>query len=61
MPIIYRQIPLMKLLFTILIIYFAYKFLFKPKPINPSHKNERVDGKKKGRNKGEYIDYEEVD
>ncbi len=61
MPIIYRQILLMKLLFTILIIYFAYEFLFKSKSLRPPHKNERINDDKKRSKKGEYIDYEEVD
>ncbi len=61
LPIIYRQILLMKLLFTILIIYLAYKVLFKPKSVNPPHKNERIKNNEKDGSKGEYIDYEEVD
>ncbi len=49
----------MKLLFTILIVYFAYKLLFREKRIDPPYdKNPKVN---KRQNEGEYIDYEEID
>ena len=50
----------MKLIFTILIVYLAYKVMFKPEKINPpSHKNN-IDYKNKKDN-NDYTDYEEVE
>ena len=50
----------MKLIFTILIVYFAYKVMFQPKNIAPPADRKRVDDEPKS-NEGEYVDYEEVE
>ncbi len=48
----------MKLLFTILIVYFAYKILFPPKKIEPPKDNA---SEPKTSSDEEYIDFEELD
>ena len=50
----------MKLIFTILIVYFAYKVMFQPKNIAPPTDKKSVDNESKS-NDGEYVDYEEVE
>ena len=50
----------MELIFTILIVYLAYKVMFQPKNIAPPSERKKVDDKKK-REEGEYVDYEEVE
>ncbi len=49
----------MKLLFTILIVYFAYKILFRQKSIDPPSKKDPLANNKP--DDGEFIDYEDVD
>jgi len=50
----------MKLLFTILIVYVAYKIMFKPNKIEPPRNKKNI-SPKNNIDKGEYVDYEEVD
>ena len=50
----------MKLIFTILIVYFAYKVMFKPKSIDSPDDKKHIDSNPEKESK-EYVDYEEVD
>jgi uncharacterized membrane protein YfcA len=49
----------MKLIFTILIVYLAYKIMFKPNKIDPPSKRDPLSDNKS--DEGDFIDYEEVD
>ncbi len=49
----------MKLIFTILIVYFAYKILFNTKKINPPQDNDNSVGK--DTQAEDFADYEELD
>ncbi len=48
-----------KLLFTAIIVYFAYKLMFAPKKIDQLSKQEHLFKKKP--DDSEFVDYEEVD
>ena len=50
----------MKLIFTFLIVYLAYKVMFQPKNIAPPPDNKKVDDSREEK-EGKYVDYEEVD
>ncbi|MCB0555297.1 MAG: hypothetical protein KDD02_17250 [Phaeodactylibacter sp.] len=58
----------MKLIFTILIVYLLYRFLFTPSALERGRENrqehirrEEPPQQEAKRDEGEYIDYEEVD
>lgn len=58
----------MKLIFTVLIIYLLYRFLFSPAALNRGRENrqerirpEEPPRQEKRPDKEEYIDYEELD
>ncbi len=50
----------MKLIFTFLIVYLAYKVMFQPKNITPPEDKKHLEDNAHS-NDGEYVDYEEVD
>jgi len=50
----------MKLIFTILIVYFAYKIMFKPERIEPPTHKKNIDLKNR-KEDGNYTDYEEIE
>ena len=55
-----RKTTIMKLIFTFLIVYWAYLILFKQKKIQSPPGKKHL-SKRKNENEGEYVDYEEVE
>lgn len=51
---------MLKLIFTALIVYFAYKVMFRPKSIDPPTKRKNLKSNSR-EDDGEFIDYEEME
>lgn len=51
---------MLKLIFTALIVYFAYKVMFRPKSIDQAAKRKNLKSNSR-EDEGEFVDYEEID
>lgn len=49
----------MKFILTVILVYLAYKVMFKPEKITPPSHNEIIEIESK--DESEFVDYEEVD